>query len=125
MPFGDGELDVVVCNEVLEHLLEPQRAAAEALRVLRPGGVFLVSVPNVAYWHGADRIGGARMTLRPYKFIVQAVVQQIDDDGNVTGEVNTEPAVVFGVDALEQWARDFPQNLSKAKASPKTDEIVR
>lgn len=57
LPFGDGELDVVVCIEVLEHLLEPQRAATEALRVLRPGGVFLVSVPNVAYWRRRLELG--------------------------------------------------------------------
>ncbi len=57
LPFGDGEFDVVVCIEVLEHLLEPQRAAAEALRVLRPGGVFLVSVPNIAYWRRRLELG--------------------------------------------------------------------
>lgn len=50
LPFDDGSFDVVISIEVLEHLLEPQRVAAEALRILRPGGVFLVSVPNVAYW---------------------------------------------------------------------------
>jgi methionine biosynthesis protein MetW len=50
LPFGEGEFDVVICVEVLEHLFEPQRAAAEALRVLRPGGVFLITVPNIGYW---------------------------------------------------------------------------
>lgn len=57
LPFRDGEFDAVVCNHVLEHLLEPQRAAAEAWRVLRPGGVFLVSVPNVAYWRRRLELG--------------------------------------------------------------------
>jgi 2-polyprenyl-6-hydroxyphenyl methylase / 3-demethylubiquinone-9 3-methyltransferase len=57
LPFEDCEFDVVICIEVLEHLLEPQRAAAEALRVLRPGGVFLASVPNVAYWRRRLELG--------------------------------------------------------------------
>lgn len=57
LPFDDGEFDVVVSVEVLEHLLEPQRVAAEASRVLRPGGVFLVTVPNVAYWRRRLELG--------------------------------------------------------------------
>lgn len=54
LPFESGTFDVVVCSEVLEHLFEPQRAAAEALRVLRPGGRFIATVPNAAYWR--DRL---------------------------------------------------------------------
>ncbi|HEY2326433.1 MAG TPA: methyltransferase domain-containing protein [Gaiellaceae bacterium] len=50
LPFPDGSFDVVTCIEVLEHLVAPVDAARQALRVLRPGGRFLVTVPNVAYW---------------------------------------------------------------------------
>jgi len=54
LPFGDASFDVVVCSEVLEHLLAPQLAAAEAFRVLRCGGRLIVTVPNAAYWR--DRV---------------------------------------------------------------------
>jgi 2-polyprenyl-6-hydroxyphenyl methylase/3-demethylubiquinone-9 3-methyltransferase len=54
LPFPHGTFDVVVCIEVLEHLFEPQLAVAEALRVLKPGGLFLATVPNAAYWR--DRV---------------------------------------------------------------------
>jgi SAM-dependent methyltransferase len=50
LPFPDGHFGTVVCFEVLEHLVEPRRAAQELFRVLRPGGFLVVSVPNVAYW---------------------------------------------------------------------------
>jgi methionine biosynthesis protein MetW len=50
LPFPDASFDAAACIEVLEHLFEPHRAVSEALRVLRPGGVLIVTVPNIAYW---------------------------------------------------------------------------
>jgi methionine biosynthesis protein MetW len=50
LPFEDESFDLVVCIEVLEHLFSPDRAAAEILRVLRPGGRLVCSTPNVGYW---------------------------------------------------------------------------
>jgi methionine biosynthesis protein MetW len=50
LPFEDGSFDVIVCVEVLEHLFAPLDAVREMARVLRPGGLLIVTVPNVAYW---------------------------------------------------------------------------
>jgi SAM-dependent methyltransferase len=38
LPFGDGAFDIVVADYVFEHIADPERAAAELLRVVRPGG---------------------------------------------------------------------------------------
>ncbi|MFF2521359.1 methyltransferase domain-containing protein [Streptomyces liangshanensis] len=38
LPLGDGEADVVHCERVFQHLDDPERAAAEIARILRPGG---------------------------------------------------------------------------------------
>jgi SAM-dependent methyltransferase len=46
LPFPDGVFDLVICSEVLEHVPDHRRAAAEATRVLRPGGDLVVSVPR-------------------------------------------------------------------------------
>ncbi|MDD4319309.1 MAG: methyltransferase domain-containing protein [Candidatus Peribacteraceae bacterium] len=41
--IADASFDVVLCTEVLEHLHTPERAIAEMRRVLRPGGLLLLS----------------------------------------------------------------------------------
>ncbi|HEX3856610.1 MAG TPA: class I SAM-dependent methyltransferase [Verrucomicrobiae bacterium] len=41
--------DGVVCSEVFEHLFEPLNAARELHRVLKPGGVLVLTVPNFGY----------------------------------------------------------------------------
>jgi len=46
MPFGDGTFDRVIAAEVLEHILDDQRAMNELARVLRPGGLAAVTVPS-------------------------------------------------------------------------------
>ena len=39
LPFADSSFDVVLSDQVLEHIADPFRCAAEARRVLRPGGL--------------------------------------------------------------------------------------
>jgi SAM-dependent methyltransferase len=46
LPFADGEFDVVIAAEVLEHIHDDRAAIAELGRVLRPGGVLAVTVPR-------------------------------------------------------------------------------
>ena len=50
LPFANEVFDVTLCVEVLEHLVDPATALNEMRRVLRPGGLVFVTVPNVAYF---------------------------------------------------------------------------
>jgi SAM-dependent methyltransferase/tetratricopeptide (TPR) repeat protein len=43
----DNSIDLFVSFETLEHVPHPERLIAEARRILRPGGRFIVSVPNL------------------------------------------------------------------------------
>ncbi len=54
MSFRDGEFDAVFAAHVLEHALDPARAAREIRRVLRPRGVLLAEVPVQYGRRGAD-----------------------------------------------------------------------
>ncbi len=46
LPFRDGTFDVILCNHVLEHVPEPEKALRELRRVLRQEGLLIVGVPN-------------------------------------------------------------------------------
>jgi SAM-dependent methyltransferase len=65
LPIGDASLDVVVALDVLEHLDDDRRALGEILRVLRPGGVLLATVPAYAFlWSSHDEALGHRRRYR-------------------------------------------------------------
>ena len=45
LPFEDNSAECIVMSQLLEHLPEPERAVAEGLRILKPGGIFIIGVP--------------------------------------------------------------------------------
>jgi SAM-dependent methyltransferase len=51
LPWEDESADVVVCNQVLEHLKNVWLPMSEMHRVLRRGGHAVLSVPNLASLH--------------------------------------------------------------------------
>jgi SAM-dependent methyltransferase len=52
--FDDASLDFVIASHFLEHCEDPVGALKAHLRVLRPGGVLLLAVPDRR--HGVDRV---------------------------------------------------------------------
>lgn len=48
LPFRSACFDTILCTQVLEHVPHPWQAAVEIARVLRAGGVLILSCPQ--YW---------------------------------------------------------------------------
>jgi glycosyltransferase involved in cell wall biosynthesis/2-polyprenyl-3-methyl-5-hydroxy-6-metoxy-1,4-benzoquinol methylase len=48
-PFESNTFDKAICIEVLEHLYDPKFCVLQIFRVLKPGGMFIMSVPNNGY----------------------------------------------------------------------------
>ena len=46
LPFKTEYFDLVICSEVMEHIIEHRRAALELVRVLKPNCPLVVSVPR-------------------------------------------------------------------------------
>lgn len=49
LPYPDGTFDAVILSEVLEHLEDDVAALKQVWRVLKPGGVVAITVPNANY----------------------------------------------------------------------------
>lgn len=45
LPFKEEVFDVVLCNHVLEHIIDDKKAMAEIFRVLKIGGIAILQVP--------------------------------------------------------------------------------
>lgn len=65
LPFADGSFDVVFSHEVIEHVADDRRTAAEMVRVAAPGGRIILFCPNRLYpfethghyWRGRYHFG--------------------------------------------------------------------
>jgi 2-polyprenyl-3-methyl-5-hydroxy-6-metoxy-1,4-benzoquinol methylase len=65
LPFADRSFDVVLSTEVIEHTPRPAQAVRELARMVRPGGLLVVTTPN-RVWHPAIRLANV-LNLRPYE----------------------------------------------------------
>lgn len=53
IPEPDASFDVIICTEVLEHVPDPVAAIAECNRLLRRGGIFIITAPFTSMTHFA------------------------------------------------------------------------
>jgi methionine biosynthesis protein MetW len=61
LPFLDEYFDTVILLAVLEHVFDPYAVIREIHRVLRPGGMLIIDVPNVASFTNRIRILSGRL----------------------------------------------------------------
>ncbi|MBW9269184.1 MAG: class I SAM-dependent methyltransferase [Candidatus Thiodiazotropha sp. (ex. Lucinisca nassula)] len=74
LPFDSDSLDAILCTAAIEYLTKPADVLAETLRVLRPGGILVISFSNrwfptkaIRIWselHEVERLGMVTQWLR-------------------------------------------------------------
>lgn len=74
-PLARNNFDLVIAEQVFEHVLRPDLAAANVYEMLRPGGVFVVTTPFLLKLHGPVDISrwtehGMRQLLENAGFMV-------------------------------------------------------
>jgi 2-polyprenyl-3-methyl-5-hydroxy-6-metoxy-1,4-benzoquinol methylase len=65
IPLKSKMFDIVVCSEVIEHVLDPAQLVAELSRVLDDSGHLLLTTPNWISWWGLARVLGEQLLRRP------------------------------------------------------------
>ncbi|MDO8659004.1 MAG: class I SAM-dependent methyltransferase [Candidatus Parcubacteria bacterium] len=50
-PFPDKSFDVIISNQVIEHIVDLDLFISEIYRLLKPGGYCVISTENLASWH--------------------------------------------------------------------------
>jgi len=47
LPFPENFFDIIICADVLEHLIDPWKVVKELKKYLKPSGYFIASIPNI------------------------------------------------------------------------------
>ena len=56
LPWERATFDVAIAGEVIEHLVDTDHLLAELARVVRPGGILIVTTPNLASFENRVRL---------------------------------------------------------------------
>ncbi len=84
-PFPDCSFDVVVSVEVLEHVEEDERFVYQTHRVLKPGGVFLMTTPNGDYCRNTNPDHKRHYTREGLRELLEGFFDDVEVDYAIRG----------------------------------------
>lgn len=65
--YNDSMFDIIICQEVIEHIEQQERLVSEISRILKPGGYLVLTTPNKFYF---DRRKGGNYSKQPIENLV-------------------------------------------------------
>lgn len=114
LDLPDAAFDAAVCAEVLEHLDDDAAAVAELHRVLRPGGLLVVTVPANPYrYDWTDRWAGHRR-----RYTVPGLAGLLEDAGFTSVEVAGWGFPLTGLYHRQVYRRALRRRLAAGDGRP-------
>jgi SAM-dependent methyltransferase len=106
LPIADASVSLVMSTDVWEHIEDHEAAAAEAFRVLAPGGRLLVAVPaGMEMWSGHDvALGHVRRYER------QELLDLVERHGFVVDEIASWNVLLRPVAKLRRARKTGPDD---------------
>lgn len=95
LPIRDQSIDLVVCFEVLQHIAEYYTVLDEIRRILRPGGLFMVSFPFI---YGECAVVDFR------RWTVAGMAQELETRGLTLVNVARCGGVLYVITNILIWA---------------------
>ncbi len=102
LPFLDSEFDGIITTDVLEHVPDDRKSLSELVRVLKPGGTLLLTVPAHPFmWTGHDVVLGhaRRYTIESFRALL-ATSRDVDIEN-----VSYMNCAAFPAAAVQRWRR--------------------
>jgi SAM-dependent methyltransferase len=130
-PAGLDPFDAISLLDVLEHLDDPLAALLQARRFLAPGGVVLISVPNVGHWSVVRDLAAGRFDYQPVgilcqthrRFFTERSLRQLLDDAGLSVRQLRRQEAPLPPDFTELVPRLQQAGLACDEASLRTESL--
>lgn len=95
-PYTNGYFDIVVCNNVWEHVSDPIMLLKQIKRITKPHGYLVLSTPNKYRFGNLVRIalGKPPSLMAPNhvtEFSVRQIIEQLNSGGYIVEKVHSDP----------------------------------
>ncbi|HCC36876.1 MAG TPA: class I SAM-dependent methyltransferase, partial [Treponema sp.] len=111
--FSEGSFDVILASHLIEHLNAPAPFVGEVYRLLKPGGHFFVTTPNIAGFQARLFAGCWRSAIfdHLYLFSVRTLAAMLESAGFVIECVRTWGGLAEG--AAPRWLKKIADRMVK------------
>ncbi len=107
LQFPANAFDIVIATAVIEHLDHPVRMVAECCRVLRKGGMLILTAPNPLHDAIAKRIGYLKEEVHINSFTMKQLVALLEEHGFEITESKNFILCPFFTIPFEQSIEEF------------------
>ena len=122
LPFPDASFDIVYAGNVLEHTEDPLKVVEEAVRVLRPGGIFQAEIPNyLSYFEGHYMVPQPPVV---WRWVLPMWVRLLGRDPSFAYTMRTEINPIWCRRAVKKVNTKYPVKLLSVGAEIFLDRLA-